>query len=178
MTCSHLRAMLGCSLHQALHDSGIDVEEVVPGHAGLSGDASGDDDQFSSLECCCQLLWACVGGHLCCWCGNAHTWSLCCSMSVRGRKRRGKRRGKAKKATHQVLTRTGVLQCEMSAPTPATPMMSYRASSVTSLFIWCVQRAMSSGLFRLGRATATKTFFPSSVLVLPSNRKTLYLEQQ
>jgi len=58
--------VFGHSGHQCLHDPGIDVEQVVSGHAGLPGDASGDDDQLRPLECALELLLAGEGGHLLC----------------------------------------------------------------------------------------------------------------
>ena len=41
---------LGGHLNEALDDAGVDVEQVVTGHAGLAGDASGDDDDLGVLE--------------------------------------------------------------------------------------------------------------------------------
>jgi hypothetical protein len=34
------------TLDKSAHDAGVDVEEVVTGHAGLTGHACGDDDQL------------------------------------------------------------------------------------------------------------------------------------
>ena len=49
-----LRAGLGAGICQALYDAGVDVEEIVTGHAGLSGDTSGDHDNVSTLKSTCD----------------------------------------------------------------------------------------------------------------------------
>lgn len=45
---------LGCGLGDFLSEvtdnGGVGVEEVITGHAGLAGDTSGDDDDFSAFE--------------------------------------------------------------------------------------------------------------------------------
>ena len=41
--------VLGDGLSQGLHDAGVDVEQVVTGHARLAGHSSRDDHQVSTL---------------------------------------------------------------------------------------------------------------------------------
>lgn len=43
-------ARLGARLGQVAHDAGVGVEQVVARHAGLAGDAGGDQDDFGVLE--------------------------------------------------------------------------------------------------------------------------------
>ena len=49
----------GTRLH-ALDDAGVNLEQVVAGHAGLAGHAGGDDDDIGALERVSQLLLASV----------------------------------------------------------------------------------------------------------------------
>lgn len=45
-----LRAVLDDAVDERLDDPGVDLEEVVAGHAGLAGDAGGDDDEVGASE--------------------------------------------------------------------------------------------------------------------------------
>jgi hypothetical protein len=60
----YLGAVLGNALCQGLHDAGVDVEQVVTGHAGLARHSSRDDHQVSTLQSCSQALLASVSSHL------------------------------------------------------------------------------------------------------------------
>lgn len=42
--------MLGDGSAEPLHDAGVDVEEIIPGHAGLPGHPGGDDDDVGALQ--------------------------------------------------------------------------------------------------------------------------------
>merc|ERR1719454_1051201 len=55
-------AVLGTSLGQGGDDGGVGVEEVVPGHTGLPGDAGGDDDDVHAGEAVSQLVGALEAG--------------------------------------------------------------------------------------------------------------------
>ena len=59
---THLGAVLAAGLHQALDDAGVDLEEVVAGHARLAGHARRDDDNVAALERLAQLVLACSRG--------------------------------------------------------------------------------------------------------------------
>ena len=50
-----LGAIRGDGLGEARDDAGVDLEEVVAGHAGLAGDARGDDDDVGILESRAEL---------------------------------------------------------------------------------------------------------------------------
>ena len=43
-------AEVGDALDQALDDAGVDLEEVVAGHAGFPGDTSRDEDDVATLQ--------------------------------------------------------------------------------------------------------------------------------
>lgn len=45
-----LRAGLGAGVGEALHNAGVDVEEIITSHARLSGHASGDNDHVSAFQ--------------------------------------------------------------------------------------------------------------------------------
>ncbi len=60
----HLRAVLGHGLCQVLHDSSVDVEQVVTCHARLARHSSRDDHKISTLQSCSQVLLPCVSSHL------------------------------------------------------------------------------------------------------------------
>jgi hypothetical protein len=47
---AYVGAVLGDGSAQRLNDAGVDVEEVVPGHAGLPGHSCGDDDDVGALQ--------------------------------------------------------------------------------------------------------------------------------
>ena len=47
---AYVGAVLGDGSAEPLNDAGVDVEEVVPGHAGLPGYPGGDDDDVGSLQ--------------------------------------------------------------------------------------------------------------------------------
>ena len=53
-----LGAVLSARLAQVLDDACVDGEEVVAGHAGLAGNARGDDDEVASLERVRELFLA------------------------------------------------------------------------------------------------------------------------
>ena len=42
--------MLGDGLCEVTNDRGVGVEEIVTGHARLSGDTGGDEDNLGTLE--------------------------------------------------------------------------------------------------------------------------------
>mmetsp|Transcript_23178 Transcript_23178/g.41172 ORF Transcript_23178/g.41172 Transcript_23178/m.41172 type:complete len:219 (+) Transcript_23178:606-1262(+) len=52
------------TLDKSAHDAGVDVEEVVTGHAGLTGHACGDDDQIAAGEAGAELCIAAVSSNL------------------------------------------------------------------------------------------------------------------
>ena len=60
----YLGAELGNALSQGLHDAGVNVEQVVTGHAGLTRHSSRDDHQVSTLQSCSQALLSSVSSHL------------------------------------------------------------------------------------------------------------------
>ena len=61
---AYLGAVL-CNLDgQLLDDAGVDVEQVVAGHAGLAGNSGRDDHQVSALQACSDVLLPCVACHL------------------------------------------------------------------------------------------------------------------
>ena len=59
-----MRAVLGNGSAQRFYDSGIDVEEIVTGHTGLSGHTGRDDNDIGSLQSFRQLLFTSVTRYL------------------------------------------------------------------------------------------------------------------
>ena len=57
---THIWGSLGTGLCKGLDDAGVDVEEVVTGHARFSGNTSWDDDQLGACNCTLQILLASV----------------------------------------------------------------------------------------------------------------------
>ncbi len=61
---SSVGALLGTLGSNSVVNVGIDVEEIVTGHAGLAGDTSGDDDNVSTLESSAKVLRTSEALHL------------------------------------------------------------------------------------------------------------------
>ena len=53
--------VLGAGLGEVADDGGVGVEEIITGHAGLTGDTSGDDNDIAAGK---SLLEAVVGGNV------------------------------------------------------------------------------------------------------------------
>lgn len=73
---AHLGGMLSHSLGQFLHNAGIDIEQVVTGHAGLAGHAGRDDDEVCALQSLPKLLLAIMPGNL-----RRAMCSICCMLN-------------------------------------------------------------------------------------------------
>jgi hypothetical protein len=57
-TVAHVGAVLRARLCQSLDNAGVDVEEVVAGHARLAGHAGRDDDQLGAGQRLPQIVRA------------------------------------------------------------------------------------------------------------------------
>jgi hypothetical protein len=49
---SYVGSIIGDCFHEASHDAGVDVEQIVSRHARLAGHACGDDNEVHILQCC------------------------------------------------------------------------------------------------------------------------------
>lgn len=59
-----MRAVFGNSSAERFDDASIDVEEIITGHTGLSGDTSRDDNNIRSLQSFSQMLFTRIPTHL------------------------------------------------------------------------------------------------------------------
>ena len=61
---THMRTVFGNSSAERFDDAGIDVEEIITGHTGLSGDTSRDDNNIRSLQSFSQMLFTRIPRYL------------------------------------------------------------------------------------------------------------------
>jgi len=59
-----MRAVFGNSSAERFDDAGIDVEEIITGHTGLSGDTSRDYNNIRSLQSFSPMLFTRIPTHL------------------------------------------------------------------------------------------------------------------
>ena len=129
-------------LAEALDDAGVDVEQVVAGHARLAGHACGDDHQVAVLQRHRQLVSAGVAGDLNTGGGEVVRQKLGAARRVERRAterascRVPFRGGRRSQGASRSRTWAGVLQWERSAATPGVLAISYSASWLTSGFIF------------------------------------------
>mmetsp|Transcript_40301 Transcript_40301/g.114086 ORF Transcript_40301/g.114086 Transcript_40301/m.114086 type:complete len:229 (+) Transcript_40301:591-1277(+) len=53
-----LRAELAAGLHDALDNASVDLEEIISGHAGLTGNSGGNNNNIAAAESLAQLVIA------------------------------------------------------------------------------------------------------------------------
>jgi hypothetical protein len=103
--------VLGDGGAERLNNASVDVEEVVPGHAGLPGHPGGDDNDVGSLQRLPELVIPHEPLHL----RNTRPISSDPAEPVARVDKPGQQRGR---------TRAGVLMWDTSAATPTVPAIS------------------------------------------------------